>query len=290
MTRLIVRIGSALAGLLLPLAAAADYGVISGTANNIGASLPTLYGQSMCAGTASGFIALALGVVVRFRPILTIIGVLVVSIFAVRMVVAQEDDALSKARSVMTGLIAGLVLAWLVEPFVAAFYGCSGEIFRSEMATGTGILGTQIGGIINWVLALVATLSVFMIIVSGVKAIAHPGNEENIKSIRQTVVSVIVGILVLVFREFVVVNFLGSTLSPVPLLGGAVRFVGFLLGFLAMAALGVIIYSGITLIFNMGKDEAWGKAKGHLTRAAIGFVLILLSLALVNFVILPGVS
>ena len=290
MTRLLLRIGATLAGLLLPLTTAADYSVISGTVNNIGASLPGVYGGSVCAGTASGFIALAIGVVVRFRPLLTIIGGLVICIFAVRMIAAQEDDVVSKARTVMTGLFSGLVLAWVVEPFVDAFYGCGGETFRGDMVGGVTVLNTQVLGIINWVLALVATLAVFMIVITGIKAIANPASEENVSHIRKTMVSVVAGILVLVFREFIVVNFLGSTLSPVPLLGGFVRLVGFFLGFLAMVALILVIYNGIMLIFNMGKDEAWGKTKGHLARAALGFVLILVSLALVNFVMLPGVS
>lgn len=290
MMRLLLRIGSVCAGLALPLSVAADYGLINGTVNNIGTSLPGLFGGALCGGNATGFIALVVGVVVRFRPLLTIIGGLVMCIFALRMITAQEDDTVTKARTVMTGLFSGLVLAWVVEPFVDAFYGCSGQRFQGDVEGGVTVLNTQIGGIINWALTLAAVLAVLMIIVSGLKAIFGPAKEESIQMIRKTIISACGGLLILVLREFVVLNFLGSTLSPVPLLAGAVRVVGFLLGFLAMAALVVIIYSGMTLVFNMGQDEVWQKTKSHLTRAAIGFVLILLSLALVNFVILPGVS
>ncbi|MDO8630213.1 MAG: hypothetical protein Q7R41_06940, partial [Phycisphaerales bacterium] len=60
----------------------------------------------------------------------------------------------------------------------------------------------------------------------------------------------------------------------------------FVLTFLALAAVVMCIYAGILYVLSLGKEEQASKAKGLLIRVLIGTVVILLSLALVRFVII----
>jgi hypothetical protein len=62
------------------------------------------------------------------------------------------------------------------------------------------------------------------------------------------------------------------------------------MSFLALAAVMVVVYAGFLCVLSNGNEENFTKAKGLLIRAAIGMIVIFISLALVNFVILPGLQ
>ncbi len=269
----------------------ASYSIINQTVNGVGATLPTLVGaQCDAANGACGFIGIATGIIAKFRPLLTIMAILSITIFGLRMIIGQEDDVLEKAKPLMTGLISGLVLSYLIDPFISAFYGTNGEVPRGAMATGTQIVNDQVNGLINWALVIVASLAVLMIVIAALKALLKPTNEEGIANLRKTFFSIGAGILLLVFRATLGGGFVNNTHSPIPILTPALQVISYLMGFLALAAVAVVIYAGIQMIFTLGNEEQGKKARALLGRAAIGFILILVSLVLVNFVVMPGVS
>ncbi len=268
---------------------AAGYGLINETVTNTGFSLPNLGGLP-CGGAGCGFIAIALEVIARFRPLATVIGGLVIAIFGIRMMIGQEDDIITKARTVMTGIMSGLILIWLVEPFVDAFYGGTGERFQGDVAGTVTIASREVGGIIRWVLTLASVVAVLMIIISALKALFKPMNDESIANLRKTILGIAAGLVLMMFHQFIADNFLGSTLSPLPFLQPVVEIVKAILTLLALAALLALIYAGANMIFSLGKDDAWQKAKSLLARMAVGFLVILLSLVLVDFVIQPAIG
>lgn len=59
----------------------------------------------------------------------------------------------------------------------------------------------------------------------------------------------------------------------------------YFLGFLGLLTVIFIIYAGILYVTAGGNDENTTKAKGIIKNAAIGLIIILLSFALVNFVL-----
>jgi hypothetical protein len=59
----------------------------------------------------------------------------------------------------------------------------------------------------------------------------------------------------------------------------------YFLGFLGLLTVIFIIYAGILYVTAAGNDENTTKAKGIIKNAAIGLIIILLSFALVNFVL-----
>ncbi len=59
----------------------------------------------------------------------------------------------------------------------------------------------------------------------------------------------------------------------------------YFLGFLGLLTVVFIIYAGILYVTAGGNDENTTKAKGIIKNAAIGLIIILLSFALVNFVL-----
>lgn len=268
---------------------AGNYPLIEGTVQNVGVQLPGAFGvQNWCSASdgACGFVWIAESVFVRFRTLFTIIGLLVISIAGIRMLVAQEDDAVAKTKATMSGAISALILVYLIGPFLTAFYGLRGEIFHGGQAAGAGMVNTEVGGFINWATVIIASLSVFMIILSALKTLGK--GEDAIASLRKTVFSVLIGILLLFFRGFVAQQFVANPGSPVPaFIVPVLRILSFVLGFMAFVAVAVVIYAGLLMVLSLGNTDQNQKAKGILTRAALGFVLIFVSYALISFVIIP---
>lgn len=258
----------------------------------VGSELPFFVPSGFeCSGhVACGFVEIAAWMVLRFRPVLTIAGLLNIVIFGYRMIIGQEDEVINKSRAVISGTIAGLIMAYLIEPFILAFYGSAGEVPRGAMAGGAGLLSAEVNGIVNWVLVIAASLSVMMLILSAVKAIGQSANEEGIAGMRKTIISVVFGIVLIVFRFILSGGFVSSTGNPAPVLAAILIKISYVMGLLALVAVIIVVYAGFQYVLSMGREEQATKAKGLLIRAAIGAVVILLSLSLVNFVILPGVQ
>jgi hypothetical protein len=293
MKLLLPRFGFGLALLLAPAAALADYGVLNNAVNMVGGMMPNLdnyTGGSLCDALDGpcGFAAIASTLLLRFRPLLTVIGIMGMSFAGIRMIIAQEDDAITKARTVLSACIAGIILAYLIEPFLAAFYGQSGSVQQGDMAGGVAILSDEVAGVINWVLVIAASLAVVMIILSALKALTSSTSEEGIANMKKTVISVVVGIILLGIRIALTGAFISGNAHS--LISIAIGFISYVLAFFCLAAVCVLIYAGVQLVVSWGNAEAMTKAKSILIRSVFGTIVFLLSLALVRFVIEPGMS
>lgn len=233
-------------------------------------------------GGGGGVISMAETIVGALRTmILTMAGLMMV-IAAFRMVIAQEDDALTKAKNTFTAAISGVILAFLIEPFRAAFLG--GGIVN---AGGAAVVKDELTGLMNWATAIIGTVAVAIIIVTGIRALFKSGSEEGLQQMRKCVFAIIAGILLLVFKSVVAVavGAEGSNPNPSAFIGAAIHIVAFVLGFMVLAAVIVIVYAGILMIVHFGRDDQIQKAKGLIIRALIGLVVILVSYLIVRFVI-----
>lgn len=252
---------------------------ISEVISAVGVGLPSMgYG-------AAAYVGIAQLLVAQLRPLLFIVGTLVITILGFRMIIGQEDESIDKAKTTIIAVISGIMLAFLIEPFIAAFYGVAGEVVTAPGA-GANIVAQEVGGIIDWALSIAGVLAVLMIIVSGLKAVASPFSEEGIGNMRSTIISVGFGMILLVFRVAINVAF-GSTGAPSaqPIIAILVNILTFVLGFVALAAVVVLIYAGILMMLNYGREDEISRAKGIIARAIIGIIIILVSIGIVQFVI-----
>lgn len=281
---------SGLAFLAPAVAHAVDpFQIISGT---FGAVLPT-----NCPVGGCGVIALAYSLVMQIRPFITMIAGLIIVIQGMRMVISQEDNYTDRVKATITACLAGIVTMYLIPPFIDTFYGNAGSVWNNrEMVAGASVAAREVTGLINWALTIVAIVAVAMIVVTGVRAIAQSGSEDGVKQMRKTITAIGSGIIILILRQSL--NYaLGlkppdegaSPANPVPqaivFIDTAFRVISFFLGFVALIAVLILIYAGIRLILSVGNQDAMKEAKGLLTRALVGFFIIIISLALVTFVI-----
>ncbi len=264
---------------LVPTALAND-GILMGTVASVSA------GFSDCPGSCTPM-DVALHVLYIFRPMLAIVAVLVITITGVRMITSQEDDSLDRLKTVMTGTISGLVMAYLIPPFIAAFYGNAGEVAQGGAAVGVAVLESEIVGLLNWALTLAAVLALLVIILTAAKAVAKYNSDDGVANMRKTVYSVLAGLVILSLKYTLSYIFVASTQNPVPLLFALLTYVSYILGFLGLAAVIVVIYAGFLCLFSFGKEDAYAKAKGILGRAVVGAMVLLVSLAIIRFVVMP---
>lgn len=278
--------------LAVPSHVLADYGLINNTVDAVGSPLPMLLPIGTCtAGNACGFVNIAQGIVLRLRPLLMAAGVLAIVIFGYRMIVSQEDDTISKAKNIMSGTLAGMILVYLIDPFIAAFYGQTGEISRGGMAAGAAIIGSELSGLINWVTTIGASLSILMIIVTGMKSLMHATGEDAVGGMRKTIISVGSGIVLLLFHAVMSQGFSDPTMGPsLPFIAPALRVIAAIMSFIALAAVAIVCYAGILCVLSVGKEEQYTKAKGILGRAALGAMVVIVSWSLVQFIVLPFVA
>ncbi len=71
--------------------------------------------------------------------------------------------------------------------------------------------------------------------------------------------------------------------DPIPMIA---QIITYLLGFLGIVFLLMVIYAGVIWMTAMGDSKKVDKAKGIIKTGAIGIVVIVLSLAIVQFVLL----
>jgi len=269
---------------LIPVAAAQS---VSGRANQVANGLLGSFGTG-------GYVGIVQIIILQVRNILFAIGVLIVIRAGLKLINSQEENNMSTAKRTIASTCVGIMMAFLAERMVDAFYSPGGTWSAGSAAAGAQILSTEVAGILNWALVLVVVVSVLMIVASGLKAIGSFGKEENAAEVKQTVAGVMTGLGLIMLSGIIKVT-LGLNPAAVASLPGTpnanaiitkgVAIMTTILQYIGLIAVAVIIYAGILMVLNFGKDDQYEKAKGIVYRAAIGLVIIVLSTTLANFVV-----
>ncbi|MFA6039252.1 MAG: hypothetical protein WCV62_00795 [Candidatus Peribacteraceae bacterium] len=286
---------SSLLGFLLPRAHAITAGEIYGIIGSVGSALPgmgdfpvSVNGITSEYGIGSIMVSLAL----QMRPFLAYAAIFTIMYAGYRMVIGQDDNAREKAKTILTMSIAGLILAYLIEPIILAFYGATGEVALGGGACeGVTVLATTVTEFIDWALTILAVAAMLTIIFVALKSVYTYTSDEGVTQLRKTVISIAFGIAVLVLRLAISATLTGNMLcapaapSAGILIAKAVNIVAAVLTFVGLAAVAVVIYAGILYLTSFGNEAQAEKGKSLLIRSLIGLVVILLSYGLVVFVI-----
>lgn len=212
----------------------------------------------------------------------------------IKLINSQEEDKLSKAKRAIGASLVAVMLAYLTPRLVEAIYtagGIGGVALNPAAATaGAFILSNEVYGLIRWVLVIVAPLTIGVIVVTGLLAIAHFGSDEGVKKMRQATIGAITGILILMAGQAIKATFgvpdFGTPGAPstLPIVARTVEILNQLLLLTTIAAAAMLLYAGVQLILNFGNEEGYSKAKTLLVRVVVGLVIMLISYLLSSFV------
>lgn len=284
-----------LIGLLAPAHAYAQASEIHSVIDSIGGALPGVgaFVPVSASSTAGGLNGIMITVAERVRPLLIVTSLLLIVVAGVRMVISQEDDSREKVKTLINQIVVGLILAYLIAPFINAFYGQTGEVPQGNVAGGAAVLNGTIYVVINWTLGLVAVLAVVILIVTGIRALFQSTSDEGITTLRRSIFAIAAGIFLIILREILALT-MGLVPNAVaepgqaeasPFLSGLVDIIDFVLAWVTFIAVAIVIYAGIRMILSMGNEEQMTKAKELIYRAIIGLIIIAVSFALVHFVV-----
>lgn len=255
---------------------------------------PVFQGQINCSGTACSYANIFIAVYNIASPLIPAAAFLMIVLAGLGMLLTQDENIASTAKKMVGASIAGIVMYFLVPPFVEAFYGGLASPAGSRWfnaAPGIFIISDEVNGFINWILSVVAVVAIVLIIVNGLGALLQSSSEEGLTKFRKTLYYAAGGIMLILLRFVISATFGYTTPTAAPnpnvmiAIGVAVNIVNFALTFLALVALGIFIYGGIVMIVSLGSEERFGQAKSLIYRAIVGFIIILVSLALVNLVV-----
>ncbi len=278
--------------LLLPQAAhaAISLGNVQDVVDSVGSGLPDFGGGGTAAQSANTLFMILVG---QARPYVAIVAVIMIIYAGYRMVIGQDDNSKETAKHILTMSIVGIIMAYMINPFIKAFYGTEGalgSVFGSNPDAGVQVLNDEIMAIIDWVLFLVGILAVLMIVITGLKAIYSAGNEQGLTNLRNAIFAIAAGILLILLRFVLGRMFgygqsIGAPNTPTEFVTVIVTIVEYILGFVTLAAVAVVIYAGILYLSSFGNEEQASKGKSLLIRSLIGLAVIILSYMIVAFVI-----
>ncbi len=282
-----------LAGLLAPKALAMPD--LQGIIDIVGQGLPGAgdFVPTSIAGGTGGFNGIMVAIAEKVRPLLGVTAMVLIAFAGARMIIGQDDEAREKAKTLLIECVSGLILAYLIPPFINALYGATGEVPQGNIQGGASILNQTMYTVINWSLGLVAVAAVVTIIITGLLALSKATSEEGMAELRRAIFAIAGGIALILLRQVLALTMglvpnatlLPGTAEPSALLASIVYTVDFFLAWVTLAAVAVVIYAGIRMVLSMGNEEQMTKAKELIIRALIGLAIIIVSFALVHFVV-----
>lgn len=231
-------------------------GIIGGDPKNIG----ELYSRTM----------------VAFLVIVNVVGMIMIVKAGVFLALKQGEDQMGSAKKTIGATAIALVIINLAPQLTSALL---------TMGSGGGtIISNELIGIAGFIDTIAGAAAIVAIIVSGIRAVTSYGSEDGTTHIKRTVIAVFSGIII-IGAKVAIERSVVSSHSPGELTTVIVKIINIVLGIAGLLAVTAVIYAGLLMIVNFGKEEQYSRAKGLVIRVGIGLVVILSSLAIVNLVI-----
>lgn len=222
------------------------------------------------------------------------LAVLFVIIAGIKLITAGKkiDEASEKQKDALKYIIYGLILVITADELVTrVFFGDYGECLASASnaqecaTTGSGL----VKGIYSLILAVLASVSVLMLVISAFKMVTAYGNEETINKEKKRITMSIAGLLIAAAGEFVVKGIIfrqagQEKIDIVKLQQLIYTFINFIAAFIGAGAFVMMLYGGFMYVVSFGNEEKTGKAKKILIGAVIGLAIAFAAFAIVTTV------
>jgi uncharacterized membrane protein len=203
------------------------------------------------------------------------------------------DEVAEKEKENLKYIIYGLILIIVADQLVSkVFFGDYGECIASasnaEACAKAG--GGIIQGVYSFVLAIMATVAVFVLVVASFRLVTSYGNEETIGKEKKRIGMATVGLLLAGTGEFVIkaIVFPKVGKEGIDVLAAqnlVYSLTSFVASFIGIGAALMLVYGGYLYVISAGNDEQTGKAKKIMISALIGIVIAMASYFVVNALI-----
>ncbi|MBU0458330.1 hypothetical protein KJ652_02500 [Patescibacteria group bacterium] len=220
------------------------------------------------------------------------VAVFVIARAALLFIVEQSEGELDQFKKTIIAALIAIVMIGLACPIKNALFGSS-NVIGSPGGAATAIT-TELAGLVSYVEIPLVIIAIIMIIVSGIRTVLSYGSSDGAANLRKTVISSLIGLFLVVAKGAFVDSFLNvpgtsitvgsDTITATGNVNSVLNAINIIIlrimQFTALLATIVIIYAGLMMIVNVGKEDKYESAKGLLVRVVIGLIVITVSGAL----------
>ncbi len=225
-----------------------------------------------------------------FRFVMSGLSLIVVVIYASKLIASSTDEEATKAKSGLLYGIIGLLVIQLASVIVKQmFFGEYGEAFEDEYTIeefGENTV-SQIRGIIGFVEIFVGAAAVFTMVVRGMKLMANFGDEEELTTAKKHIGYAMFGLVVVGISELVIRGFIfpdqGTSLPDVKKGTEIIQMiVNYVSGFVAILAFVMLFYAGYRYVAFANSEDESANVKKIFVGALVGLLLAFGAFALTN--------
>lgn len=200
------------------------------------------------------------------------------------------DDVQPKAMMTLKLMIYGFIIIIIADELITkVFFGefgeCYGSVSNVKDCAAEG--NTLIKGLYDFILSLLATLSVFSIAFAGFRMVTAAGNEDTVGTAKKRITYSVVGLIVAGVGEYVVKNIVfpnngekGIDYAAAQQL--VISFTNYISSFIGVGAFLMLFYGGYLYAASFGDDDKVGKAKNIIKSALIGIIIAAAAFAIVT--------
>jgi len=214
-----------------------------------------------------------------FLPFINVIAVVTIVISGILSVIAQDENRIASTRKVVIGALTAIVLVNGSAAIASSLFAEFNYLNGGGPGLGSPILVAEIFGLISWIEQPVMILALLTIVISGIRTLVSFGGDQGLTQLRNTVASVIFGIILIIIK-FVVSDVVVYSRTADALNQIGINLTVQVLMFMGLIAVVVIVIAGIYMIVNVGNEEQYTRAKNLLFRVVIGLVVIAVAAAL----------
>ncbi len=247
-----------------------------------------------------------LDIVNWFRVVLWVFAVMWITYYGLKMVISREETDFTNARKSIMIIIGALLASFLVEPVIRnVIYGwgkdlIAGEaILNPEDSVRHGI--NEIMWLMGWLKILIGTISVVMIIFTGVQSMFNFWDEDGLSKQKDNIKWIIIGILLITFNEIIVrfgiywdprleqvwdISKVSTVRDAGKIISEATGFIGFILSLVAVFAFSGIVYGWFLMLGPNSDDTQKDEWKKIIKFVATWLVIIFVSYTIISTLIM----
>lgn len=226
------------------------------------------------------------------KYVLGTVAVIFAIITGVKLVTAgnKAEEEYGKTKNALKYILFGLILVIISDELVTnVFFGDFGECLKSAQNAeacskkGSGL----VKGLYSFALAIMASVSIFMLVYAGFRMATYYHNEEVLNNEKKHILYALAGLIIAGVAEFLVKGIIfpdaGTRILDIEqskkLIGNLTNFTA---GFIASASFVMLLYGGYLYVASFGNDDLSGKAKKVIFGAVIGMLVALMAFGAVQ--------
>lgn len=223
------------------------------------------------------------------------LAVLFLVITFVQMIASPGDkseEEYNTLKKYVLYIVIGVVIIMSAEVVFRVVLNTSGTGFldNANSARDAASAGNSlVKGIYNFIQAIVGTVAVVMLVVSGFNLVANASNEERLSEAKKQIIYAVLGLILIGISELLVKDIIfkdaGTDIDVVRGKELIVQMTNFISGFIAMASVLSFFYAGYLYVFSGVGEDNTEKVKKVIIGAVIGIIIAGGAFAIVNTVI-----